>query len=271
MRPVDLRSARNTLADLAYDRILNAILSFELQPGDRLNAAELASALSISRTPVERALSRLHGEGLVEIRPTQGSFVRELREEDISEVFDSRLMCEVWAIEKGIHEVNPDFLAQAEHLALQYERQLGPPTEGEEDRVDRVTDYDLSFHRHLVSLVPSSRTREWYRQLNYRLVASRLLQSIGNPPFRREEIPGEHRAVIRALAQGDAQAAVQAVTHHVLTTRDALVQLLQASSEGSNYRRLVPETQLADGGRSGELPEGRRGGDEGGGFQQLTR
>ncbi|MGW1835393.1 GntR family transcriptional regulator [Streptomyces sp. BBFR2] len=60
---------RRLLRDEAYDALLEAIVSGELPPGQKLNDAELAARLGLSRAPVRQALARLTGERLVVSKP----------------------------------------------------------------------------------------------------------------------------------------------------------------------------------------------------------
>ena len=53
------------VSGLAYEKLLEFILSGELAPGTVLNERRLALELEISRTPVREAISRLAAEGLI--------------------------------------------------------------------------------------------------------------------------------------------------------------------------------------------------------------
>ena len=52
--------------ELAYRSLRQRLLQGEFAPGTRLGEERLAAELSVSRTPIREALSRLHSEGLVE-------------------------------------------------------------------------------------------------------------------------------------------------------------------------------------------------------------
>lgn len=65
-----------TLADVAYQRISEALFSGDLEPGSRLVMDQLAEQLDISRTPVRDALARLQREGLIEPTGRRGFVVR---------------------------------------------------------------------------------------------------------------------------------------------------------------------------------------------------
>ncbi|MFP3526596.1 GntR family transcriptional regulator, partial [Pantoea sp. SIMBA_072] len=56
-------------------------------PGAVLPEAFLAQEFDVSRTPIREALKQLQHEGLVEIRPKVGTFVREPTRREIIELF----------------------------------------------------------------------------------------------------------------------------------------------------------------------------------------
>ena len=69
------------------DRIRGLVLSGELAPGTPLSEVYLAQEFDVSRTPVREVLKQLQNEGLVEIRPKVGTFVREPTRREIVELF----------------------------------------------------------------------------------------------------------------------------------------------------------------------------------------
>lgn len=50
---------RRSMSDEAFVRLQDAIISGELQPGERLRDYELAERLGTSKTPIRHALDRL--------------------------------------------------------------------------------------------------------------------------------------------------------------------------------------------------------------------
>lgn len=72
------RTSSEDARQFAY-RILNlSILELLLRPGEKLNEAEIASSLRMSRTPVHDVLGRLARENLVESVPQRGAFVARI-------------------------------------------------------------------------------------------------------------------------------------------------------------------------------------------------
>ena len=60
---------RTSLRERVYVLLQQAIVTGELQPGQRVRDREIASQFGVSRTPVREALQRLEDEGLVETLP----------------------------------------------------------------------------------------------------------------------------------------------------------------------------------------------------------
>src|ERR1051325_6597963 len=69
---------RSLLRENAYRSIRDAIVDGTLAPGERLNDAELAQWLGVSRTPVREAVTRLEEAGLVQTKPGRYTMVSPL-------------------------------------------------------------------------------------------------------------------------------------------------------------------------------------------------
>ena len=53
------------LKNVAYDYLLDAIMSYELKPGQAIVEQDISDRLNISRTPIREAFKQLESEGLV--------------------------------------------------------------------------------------------------------------------------------------------------------------------------------------------------------------
>ncbi len=70
--PKIARKRAVNLAEQAYDRLEEAIVSCALPPGLFLSIPELQTRTGVGRTPTHQAVSRLHADTLVVIRPRHG-------------------------------------------------------------------------------------------------------------------------------------------------------------------------------------------------------
>src|SRR3954470_13923104 len=82
-----MRLVHQSLHDEAPPPLRGLLFAGELMPGTFLDEARLAQQLRMSRTPLREALKVLTAEGLVRHEPRRGSFVAEVTEQDLDEIF----------------------------------------------------------------------------------------------------------------------------------------------------------------------------------------
>src|SRR5260221_7811391 len=80
--------ARQSLVDIAYEALRDAITSGTLLPGTRLREAALASHFAISTTPIREALRRFGLEGLGRPSPQPGGTVAAIHLRAIFDLFE---------------------------------------------------------------------------------------------------------------------------------------------------------------------------------------
>lgn len=104
-----------SLSDVAYERISNAMLTGALAPGDRLVMDQLAEQLDISRTPVRDALLRLEQERLIEPAGRRGYVVTMITDQDVARIYETREAIEGYSARR-VAELGPraiDVVARA--------------------------------------------------------------------------------------------------------------------------------------------------------------
>ena len=82
------------LVELSVQSIRDRILDLTLEPGSHINDKWLMETFNLSRTPMREALNRLTAEGLVDIIPNRGAFVRKLDLSEIEQLFGAFRMSE---------------------------------------------------------------------------------------------------------------------------------------------------------------------------------
>ena len=126
--------------DLVYDRLRAAIISGELQPGQRLVEARLGERLGLSRAPVRDAMRLLERDGLVQSLPRRGAVVVTLNRHDVREIYGLRAALECAAIRDVTINATPEFLAQLEVLIEAMQR------ESHASDVALLSGDDVAFH-----------------------------------------------------------------------------------------------------------------------------
>jgi DNA-binding GntR family transcriptional regulator len=217
---------RERAVDGVYKELRNAIVSYRLKPGERLNVDELAKLLGVSLTPVRGAIQQLATEGLVEVKPRSGTFVANLTPEDVEETFQIRCALECLACEEAVGKIDDDGLRRLRELVKSLKR----PVRSEEDR--RTHELDNSeLHQTIVRAAGNRRLVEMYEALNAHIKIARVHAAENDWPVRMREEQVEHEAIVQALEARDAARLRNAMRKHLYRAKDALVAALRARGE----------------------------------------
>lgn len=196
-----------SLAAQACSAIERLILAGQLAPGERLSEVALAARLKISRGPLREALRLLERDGLVVAGARYGgTFVRRLDAGEVAELYDTR------ALLQGFCCARLAGRASAADIAL-LRRQIAAMAETIDD-AEAFYRLNVGFHRALFDAAGHRRTAAIYRGLEKESHLGRR-QTMRHGDNRRAS-NDEHRAIVDAIAAGDAAAAREAGEAHVL-------------------------------------------------------
>jgi DNA-binding GntR family transcriptional regulator len=223
METVDIRSGKKALSDLAYDAIIKSIYAHELMPGVSLRSKELAARFGISPTPIERALERLAGEGLVEFVPGLGPRVSTPDSDEVLDLYYAREMIELFAIERGFCNIDETYLHRLEALIRAYEEAVGTMETRPEAQLE-ASILDTDLHQHLITLWPSPTIQSWCHRLHVH-TKSYYLAYI--PGYWREGALVEHHQILAALKSRDLDASLGAVRRHNAENRESFLARLR--------------------------------------------
>ncbi|MDR3564602.1 MAG: GntR family transcriptional regulator [Negativicutes bacterium] len=224
---VDLPKIDNTnLWDKTYMLLKERIVRREFKPNEKLSIPELAARLGVSRTPIRDALNRLEMDGLVKTVSKVGTFVNAIEVEDVLDMIDTRLMLELWVVEKlptlpkssRIEKIKrlEDILAQAAVAVREV------PLE-----TYLKSDYNLQFHIEFIKLGDNRKNVDIYLgMMNYHFLA--VEQSL----FTKEMVTSavdQHYSVVDALQREDYDAVKAAIKMHLDDSKERLIKRIQAN------------------------------------------
>ena len=193
--------------DQVYLALREAIVSAELEPGRRLSENELADLLGVSRTPVREALARLRDERLVAIVPQLGTYVTLISQQGVADAAFVREALECSAIRLATPAADETALAALQANLAAQERAVA---EEDAEAFDRLDD---ALHQSLCDLSGHDVAWTLSRRANGHLDRVRRL-SLPDPAYMGEMVD-EHRQVIAAVADRDADRAEQLLRHHL--------------------------------------------------------
>jgi len=210
------------LTDEAIKRIKGMIVSGALRPGDRLpKESELAAGLGLSRNSLREAVRALSLIRILDVRQGDGTYVTSL---------DPQLLLEALGFVVDFHRddtvleflavrriLEPAATAMAASRIGEHELdELGDRLDalGDDPSVEELVAADLEFHRAVVGASGNS-------------VLCSLLEGLSGPTARARVLRGlteegavgrtldEHRAILAALRDRDAEAARSWATVHI--------------------------------------------------------
>lgn len=211
-------------------RIRRLVLGGDFPPGALLPEAYLAQEFDVSRTPVREALKQLQHEGLVEIRPKVGTFVREPTRREIIELFQ---------LKESLEGLAASLLARRGAVAELdvLRRNLGHSEDavlsGDTEAYARLMH---EFHWTIVRGSDNRKLVEHYERLMNQLAYQRLVIRTVEHPGRIAASTREHRAVLEMIEDKDPFGSESAMRNHVhASSREALVAEPVSEQARRNY------------------------------------
>jgi phosphonate utilization transcriptional regulator len=199
---------RHSLTALVRDEIERHIVEGSLAPGDKLNEADWAMRLQVSRGPVREAFRALEQAGLVRTEKNRGVFVRTVSLAEAGEMYAVRAVLEEAACRMLAARIDAPRLAvlrdwlEAMRAALDAQDQ------------DAYTRANVAFHDALVMAAGNSKLYETYRRLVSELSLFRRAALVVHEDVMARSL-AEHRAILTALASRDAEHAAALIHAHV--------------------------------------------------------
>ncbi|MCK7611800.1 GntR family transcriptional regulator [Roseibium sediminicola] len=206
--PVTRQSARATRnSEIVYRDLRDAIINVTLPPGTSLVEKDITETYGISRTPVREAILRLAEERLVDVVPKSGTFVARIPVTELQEAIVARKALEEVCVREATAKASKSQL-MALRAVIQRERELA-----EAGNEQAFHEADNAFHAGIASA--GGYPGIWTMIEKIRVQVERYRRLTLPQDGRMEMIVAEHAAVLDAIEQGNADAAVAAMTSHL--------------------------------------------------------
>ena len=207
------------------ERISQAILHGDYQPGQRIPEQSIADQYQISRGPVREALRLLESEGVIEILPRRGAHVTSLTVEEVTDIFNIRAALIGLSVRLASENMQPDQLSQMKSWVSQ----LGKICT-ESDATEEYVSISFRVSLFVGRICGNERLYEMLRSLSRQTVRYTALGLA--TPARRRRSARNWRAMLRAIQQGDGDAAERASRTMVEESRDAAIGCLETEIAG---------------------------------------
>lgn len=218
MNDYDVRrdvSDKYSLRGRVFHKIRDDILGGKYKENEELKEVAIGQELGVSRTPVREALRQLELEGLVQIIPNRGAFVTGIQAKDVRDIYmiRSRLegLCARWACE-NITKEQMEEMEENVYLA-EFHVSKG--------NMEQIAELDNQFHRLLYAACASKMLE--HLLIDYHQYVLRIRRKTLSTVDRAKQSNLEHRGIMEAIKNKDADLAERLADEHMHTAYDNMV------------------------------------------------
>jgi DNA-binding GntR family transcriptional regulator len=195
-----------SMVDAVYDAIRERILTGELDPEEVLYEQATAEEYGVARPTAKAAIDRLVTTGLLRRSANKSARVPRLTEDDVQDLYFSRLVIESRAVAQLAAEGRPP--ENARKALREFDVAV------REGAVDGIIAADIAFHQAFVEQVGSPRVSRMYDSIigeaHLCMVVKQTHRLLGP-----KVIAKEHRGIYDAVAAGDANLAESRLAEHL--------------------------------------------------------
>lgn len=213
----------DSLAVRVREYLLAEVTSGRLRQGERINEAELARRLGISRNPIREAVSGLVQKGFLVAKPRRGAELRTFTSKDVDDIFSFRTCVESFALAQAMEVMT--LAERAEFPALV--NQMFDAAAAED--VVGSQNLDILFHRKICLNSQNKVTLRAFETIDTEVRMMIAAVDLGMETL--EESAAAHRPMAMAILAGDREAALEQLRRHIAKTRGFLIHHYDRSDE----------------------------------------
>jgi DNA-binding GntR family transcriptional regulator len=213
LAPVEFKP--ESLGDVVYAAIRDAIVTKRLRPGERVTEAGLADRLKVSKTPVREAIARLQDVGLIEADEKRGNRVIRPSLAAFEDAYEMREALEAFTAEKAAALAGALDIREIRDAA---KRSLD---HAEADRIDAFRHWDAVFHDAIARTANNPRLMKAIDE------AVALIGALRERDLAHAQAATEcarsHIVIAEAIASHDPATAAAQMRAHLRQTREYTV------------------------------------------------
>lgn len=197
-----------------YDYLLEAIISNRIPPGTPIVETNIATDLNMSRTPIREALQELEAEGLVCRYPSIGTVVSHITPHDVEELFNLRILLEIYALQSSWDKITEEELDELEKMFSDLDLKSSKEAYHEADK---------RLHSLIVNRAGNSRLKKFLDLLNSQIERFRRVAAFSET--RSDQSKKEHLEIIHSLKKRNLKAAEDSLRKHLLSVKNSTLEV----------------------------------------------
>ena len=214
------------MRDQVFEKLRKAIITGELEPGERLVERTLAEQLGVSRTPVREAIRMLELEGLITYLPKLGAVVAQVSNSEVLEIYRIRAVLEGLAARMAAENITPNATTKLMNKLKEIEKVA------QQRDLTKLEQVHQQFNDTIYQAAGSPRLYDMITTLVDHILC---YTKVGySQPGRIMEATQEHRRLAEAIKGKNGALAEQVAREHIDNSRRAYFQTLAVRQDGSS-------------------------------------
>lgn len=204
-----------SLRGRVFQKLREDILSGKYREHEELKEVAIGEELGVSRTPVREAFRQLELEGLIQIIPNKGAYVTGITVKDVKDIYMIRSLLEGLCARLATEKITKEQLEEMEEniYLADFHAQKG--------HMDQMAELDNRFHDILYEACDSKLLEHTLK--DYHEYVLRVRQKTLSNNTRGRASNDEHRQIMEAIKEGDAERAEKLANRHMINAYDNMV------------------------------------------------
>ena len=208
------------------ETLRRAILLGDYPFGSRLKIDEIARRFGVSHMPVRKALLQLEGEQLVTTTPHRGASVRSIDVEFVGNTYDIVIPLEALLTRRAAERMTPPVLERLTSAQAAFEDAASRHDD------DAVIVINSGFHQIISEHAHNPEASRIVNRSQELLRAFR--RAYGFDVTRVPGMVADHRSLLRAFADRDADGAAAIAAGHAAKARSDIIATIRAAAATAN-------------------------------------
>ena len=204
-----------SLRGRVFHKIRDDILSGKYKDNEELKEVAIGEELGVSRTPVREAFRQLELEGLIHIIPNKGAYVTGITVKDVKDIYMIRSLLEGLCAKWATMNITREQLEELEETVYLSEFHAS------KGHTQQITQLDNRFHEILYEAAGSKMLERQLRDFHGYVL--RVRKKTLAKYKRSTESNKEHKQILEAIKEKDAQKAERVANEHILNAYENMV------------------------------------------------
>lgn len=202
------KSTKKPVKKQVYSFIRDRIIIGDIEGGEFIEEEAISAMLGVSRTPVREAFLKLEAERFIDLIPRKGARVRQITGEEVSNIYETRRLIEIYAARKICEE-----LIDVPHSMIESHEAMSLNSSNDFDVYKHIINDDR-FHLSMVEAIDNPVLVDVYKSIQDRKMRV-AYTAISLKPERIGIIISQHQGILDALIKKDVEAVEGVLTEHL--------------------------------------------------------